>query len=368
VTTVSSASFGLALILIFPFDSAVAQNASPPPAVTVKAAVSRQVTETGDYVGRIVAVNRVDIVARVPGFIEQRNFTEGELVKTGDLLFRIEQDTYKAAVDQQAASLAKAKATEINASLQLQRGQELIKGQNIPQATVDQRAADERSAQADVLQAEALLEQAKINLAYTEVRSPIDGRIGLAAFTAGNLVGPSSGKLATIVSLDPIYIDFQVSERNLLAYRRRVAGGENPHVTVHIRLPDGTEFPHPGLTNFIDVEVDSNTDTVTVRAQVPNPDAVLIPGGIVGVIVERGSPKSELVVPQSSVQLDQAGHYVLVVDDTKKVELRRITTGVEQGRDVAVTEGLKEGELVIVDGIQKVHPGQVVTATVAPSN
>ena len=343
---------------------------TPPAAVSVTPVVSHDVTDTGDFIGRIAAINKVDIVARVAGFIEERNFTEGQLIKTGDLLFRIEPDTYKAAVSQQEANLAKAKATEVNAALQLRRGQELVKGNNIPQSTVDQRAADEQAAQADVLQAQALLEQAQINLGYTEIRSPIDGRIGLANFTLGNLVGPASGALARIVSLDPIYVTFQASERDIIEYKRRIAESADkyPHVTVHIKLPNGSDYPQPGLTNFLDTQVDSNTDTITVRAEVPNPDGILVPGGIVGVIVDRGKPQPSLVVPQSAVQLDQAGHYVLVVDDAKKVELRRITTGVEQGREIVVTDGLKEGELVITEGIQKVRPGQVVAATLVPGN
>jgi membrane fusion protein (multidrug efflux system) len=349
--------------------AAMAQG-TPPPAVSVKPVVSRQVTQTADFVGRVVAVDKVDIVARVPGFIEERNFTEGQQVKTGDLLFRIEQDTYKAAVDQQQANLAKAKATEVNAALQLERGKELVRNQNIPQSTVDQRAADEAAAKADVMQAQALLEQAQINLGYTEIRAPIDGRVGLATFTVGNLVEPSSGKLATIVSQDPIYVTFQASERDVINYKHRLAasGGKNQHLAIHVKLPDGTIYQHPGITNFLDVQVETNTDTVVVRAQVPNPEGLLIPDGIVGVIVDTEAPKPALVVPQSAVQFDQGGHYVLVVDDTKKVELRRITTGAEQGRDIVVTEGLKEGELILVEGIQKVHPGQVVSATVVPEN
>jgi len=346
--------------------AATAQGALPPPAVSVTPAANRQVTETGDLIGRVTAINKVDIVARVPGFIEERYFTEGQQVKTGDLLFRIEQATYKAAVDQQRANLAKAKATEVNAALQLERGRELLHNQNIPQATVDQRAADEAAAQANVLQAEAMLQQAEINLGYTEIRSPIDGRIGLAVFTVGNLVDPSSGKLATIVSQDPIYVVFQSSERDILEYKRRIAEYKEGHVTVHIKLPNGNAHPHPGLTNFLDIQVETGTDTVLVRAQVPNPEGLLVPGGIVGVTVERGVARSALVVPQSAVLLDQAGRYVLVVDEAKKVELRRVTTGVEQGRDVVVTEGLKPGELVIVEGIQKVRPGQVVTASIVP--
>jgi membrane fusion protein, multidrug efflux system len=209
-----------------------------------------------------------------------------------------------------------------------------------------------------------------INLGYTEIRSPIDGRIGIAIFTIGNLVDPSSGKLATIVRQDPIYVIFQASERDILEYKRRVAesAGKTTHVTVHIQLPNGSAYPHPGLTNLLDVQVDTTTDTVAVRAQVPNPEGLLIPGGVVGVSVERGAPRSALMVPQSAVLLDQAGRYVLVVDEAKKVELRRVITGVEQGRNVVVTDGLKEGELVIVEGIQKVHPGQVVTASAVPEN
>ncbi len=357
-----------ALSVIAGCGAAVAQGASSPPAVSVSPATIRQVTETGDLIGRVTAINKVDIVARLPGFIEERYFTEGQQVKAGDLLFRIEQATYKAAVDQQRANLAKAKAAEVNAVLQLQRGRELLHNQNIPQATVDQRAADEAAAQANVLQAEALLQQAEINLGYTEIRSPIDGRIGLAIFTVGNLVDPSSGKLATIVSQDPIYVVFQSSERDILEYKRRIAEYKDGHVTVHIKLPNGNAYPHPGLTNLLDIQVDATTDTVLVRAQVPNPEGLLIPGGIVGVTVERGAPRSAVVVPQSAVLLDQAGRYVLVVDETKKVELRRVTTGVEQGRDVVVTNGLKQGELVIVEGIQKVRPGQVVAASVVPGN
>src|SRR5207248_1566499 len=198
--------------------------------------------------------------------------------------------------------------------------------------------------------------------------SPIDGRIGLAYFTVGNLVGPSSGKLATIVSQDPIYVIFQASSRDVLAYKKRIAetGNKSPHAAIHIRLPDGSIYPQAGMTNFLDVQVDPNTDTVSVRAQVPNPDRILIPGGVVGVTTERGEPRAALVIPQSAVQLDQGGRYVLIVDSNNKVELRRITTGVEQGRDVVVTNGLKQGELVIVEGIQKVRTGQVVTPNTAP--
>jgi membrane fusion protein (multidrug efflux system) len=350
--------------------AATAQSSAPPPSVSATPVTSHQVTETAEFVGRVTAIDKVDIVARVPGFIEERKFAEGQQVKKGDVLFRIEQATYKAAVEQQRANLAKAKANEANTKIQLERGKELVRNQNISQATLDQRAADEAAAQANVLEAQALLDQAEINLGYTEIRSPIDGRIGLANFTEGNLVQPSSGKLATIVRQDPIYVIFQASERDVLEYRRRIAASQekNPHVKAHIKLPNGSVYPHVGTSNFLDVQVDANTDTVAVRLEVANPENLLIPSGIVGVTVERGAPRSALVVAQSAVLLDQAGRYVLVVDQEKKVEQRRITTGVEQGRDVVVTDGLKEGELVIVEGIQKVRPGQVVAVNVVPGN
>jgi membrane fusion protein (multidrug efflux system) len=347
--------------------SAVAQSSPPPPAVSVTPVVSRQIVETNTYIGRITPVNKVDIVARVAGFLEERRFTEGQNVKKGDLLFLIEQATYKAAVEQAQASLARAKATETNAKLQLERGKELVRNNTISQATLDQRAADQATAAASVLEAQAALTQAEINLGYTEIRSPIDGRIGLAIFTQGNLVQPSSGKLATIVSQDPIYVIFQVSQRDVLDYRRRVAESDkNTHANIHIKLPNGTEYPHAGLTNFLDVQVDPTTDTVAVRAQVPNPDGSLIAGGVVGVTVERGVPQTALIIPQSALLLDQAGVYVLLVNAEKKVEQRRIVTGGQQGRGVVVISGLKEGELVIVEGTQKVRAGQVVTATVVP--
>jgi membrane fusion protein (multidrug efflux system) len=347
---------------------AAAQSAPPPPAVSVTPVVTRQITETSDYVGRVAAIDKVDIVARVSGFLEQRNFTEGQLVKKGDLLFRIEQATYKAAVEQARATLAKAKATEVNAKLQLERGKELVRNNNIPQATVDQREADQAAAQAGVMEAQAALDQAEINLGYTEITSPIDGRIGLVTYTEGNLVQPSFAKLATIVRQDPVYVLFQASERDVLEYKRKIleSRDQNARVTIRIKLPNGSIYPHAGVNDFLDVQVDSTTDTVTVRGVVPNPERLLIPGGIVGVVVERGEPRPALLVPQAAVLLDQSGRYVLVVDAAKKVEQRRITTGADQGRNIVVTEGLKEGELVIIEGIQKVRPGQVVTATTVP--
>jgi len=369
-----SRSAGPALILaclIASDGGAFAQApAAPPPSVSVTPVVSRPVTETAGFVGRVTAINKVDIVARVPGYIGQRQFTEGQIVKTGDLLFEIEQDTYKAAVEQAAANLAKAKATEANAALQLARGKELVRNQNIPQSTVDQRQADEASAQADVLAAQAALDQANINLGYTDIHAPIDGRIGLANYTVGNLVGPSTGPLATIVSQDPIYVIFQASERDILDYKRRMAelADKSGHLPVSLTLPDGSDYPMKGTTDFLDIQVTGNTDTVAVRAVFPNPQGILVAGGIVGVTVEAATPARALLIPQATVQIDQSGSYVLTVGSDRKIAVTRITTGVQEDRDVVVTSGLKEGDMVVVYGIQKVRPGQVVTTTTVPTN
>ena len=360
----------IAMLTVVSPERAAHSQGAPPPAVTVKAVVNRPVTNTGTYIGRVVPIERVEVVARVPGFIEQRNFTEGQIVKKGELLFRIEQDTYKASVDQQAANLAKAKANEVNANLQLERNQALVKSQAVPQATIDQLAAAEQGAKADILQAQALLEQAQINLGYTEISSPIDGKIGIAKFTVGNLVQPSSGPIATIVSQDPIYVTFQPSEADVLAYKRWLAQTDrkNPHLTVHIRLPDGTIYPHPGLTNFLDVQVQPDTDTVTVRAQLPNSDGLLIPGGVVGVVVDRDilSNRSRAGVrPYCWTRQATTSWWSTTQKRSNRDALRPASN---KGATSSSRRGVKAGEIVIVEGVQKVRPGQVVSTSVAAGN
>ena len=208
------------------------------------------------------------------------------------------------------------------------------------------------------------MQQAEINLGYTEIHAPIGGRIGRADLSVGNLVGPDSGVLATIVSQDPIYVTFPVSQRQLMEYRRE-RGDAGPPV-VRVTLPDGTRYDQPGKLNFLDVQVDQGTDTVTVRAELPNPERMLVDGQFMGVRVEAGAPEPVLAVPQAALQVDQAGPYVLVVGGDDKVEARRVTLGASEGAQAMVQDGLKEGERVIVEGIQKVRPGMAVAASEAP--
>ena len=341
-----------------------APAAAPPPTVTGISLQPTEITPGVQFNGRVVAVDRVDLRARVTGFLRERRFEEGADVAAGDLLFVLEKDQYQAVVAQRQAELASAEANQANTAAQLQRGEELVENGNIPRSEVDLRRAQDQMAQAAIQEAQAGLEQALINLGYTEIRAPLAGRIGRAAFSVGNLVGPDSAVLATIVSQDPIYVTFPVSQRQLMEYRRE-HGDEGPPV-VRVTLPDDSLYEQPGRLDFLDVQVDQSTDTVTVRAELPNPERTLVDGQFVGVRVEAGAPAPVLAVPQAALQVDQAGSFVLVVGEGDKVEARRVTLGAAAGTQVVIQDGLKEGERVIVEGIQKVRPGVAVSASEAP--
>jgi membrane fusion protein (multidrug efflux system) len=359
-------ALGVAALLAGCDQAAEAPTAAsaPPPAVTVITLAPTDVTPGVQFNGRVGAVDTVDLRARVTGFLEQRLFQEGADVAAGDLLFVLEKDRYQAVVAQRAADVASAEADKANTAAQLARGEELVKNGNIPKSEVDLRRASDLMAAAAIQEAQAALEEAQINLGYTEIHAPIDGRISRAAVSVGNLVGPDAGVLATIVSQDPIYVTFPVSQRQLLRYRRGRGDAAGDPV-VRVALPDGSPYEHPGRVDFFDVQVDQTTDTVIVRAELPNPDRVLVDGQFVNVRVEAGAPVAVLAVPQSALQVDQAGPYVLVVGGDDKVEARRITLGETTGTQSVVRDGLKEGERVIVEGIQKVRPGMAVTATEA---
>ncbi|WP_179221821.1 efflux RND transporter periplasmic adaptor subunit [Inquilinus limosus] len=334
----------------------------PPPAVGVVTAAKRPVAEGVTFVGRVQAINKVDLVARVEGFLQQRNYTEGQEVKAGNLLFVLEKDTYQAAVDQAQANLSSAQANADNAKLQADRARDLIKNQNVSQATLDDRIAAEKSANAAVQQNQAALEQAKINLGYTQIAAPFDGRVGISTFSVGALVGPSSGALATIVSQDPIYVTFPVSDRFIQDVQQASGSGrvEPQDVVVHLTLANGSQYPESGKIDFTDVKVDQNTDTLLVRAVFANPNRILTDGQYARVTAERKNPVEALVIPQRAILTDQTGSYVLVVGQDKKAAAKHITTGANQGADVVVQQGLNDGDVVIVDGVQKVRPGQEV--------
>jgi membrane fusion protein (multidrug efflux system) len=362
----SLALASLAVLLLSACDQRKTPVPPPPPSVGVQPAALKGVSRSYEFVGRIKAVETVELRARVEGFLEKVLFREGQDVKTGDLLYQIEKVQFQAQVDQAKANLAAAQAKAVNAQLQFNRSAELVRNQNIPQATVDQNKANLESAKAEILQDQAVLTQAQVSLGYTDITAPIDGRIGRTTYTQGNLVNPASGVLATIVSQDPIYVLFPVSVRQLDEIRksRQQEDGRLIKIEIVVRLANGDDYPLPGVWNYTDPQVDQQTDTLVMRATLPNPNRLLIDGQFVTVQIRERKEQQRLVIPQAALQVDQAGYYALVVTDDKKVEMRRLTTGPNQDTDVVINAGLKPGEKVIVDGVQKVRPGQTVQSTV----
>jgi membrane fusion protein (multidrug efflux system) len=344
-------------------EEAKSQSAAPKAVpVTTVIAQEKPITQVKDFVGRIEAIDRVEVKARVTGYLEAVLFKEGELVKEGQPLYRIEQDTFKAAVEQAEGALEGAKATKILTQVQLDRAKELLeKNVGTTQKRDEALAADE-NADANIIKAQANLDMAKINLAYTDIRSPITGKISRTNFTKGNVVSPDSGALTTIVSQDPMYAVFPVSRRELLPLQRARNAVDREGVRVTVRFSDGSTYKHKGTINFVDVTVDKLADTVTVRATLPNPDGVLVDSELVRVNVDVGKPQEKIIIPQSALIADQQGTYVFAVEDGKAV-IRRVNTGGPIGADVAVDSGLKAGEQVIVEGIQGVRPGAPVSAS-----
>jgi membrane fusion protein, multidrug efflux system len=336
--------------------TASAQQAAP--AVTVVEVEQRDITPSVSFTGRIEAVDKVDLRARVEGFLDQRLFEEGQEVKARDLLFVIEKAPYQAEIETVNAAIARAQATLDLAEIERRRQAELVRKQATAQARLDEATGKAGEARADLRRQQASLITAKLNLGYTDVKAPIAGRIGRSMFSVGDFVGPSSETLATIVSQDPMYVTFPVTQRQLLQVRKTDTDPRN--VTVKARLADGSVYDQVGRINFVDVQVDPGTDTVQVRATLPNPKRLLVDGQLVTAIVETARPEMALVVPQAAVQIDQAGRFVLLVPKDNKVQVQRITIGDERDGVYVVKSGLQAGDRVITEGLQKVRPGMVV--------
>jgi membrane fusion protein (multidrug efflux system) len=339
---------------------ALAQQPGGPPAVGVVAATRQPVTQSSEYIGRIQATNRVNLVARVAAFLDEVLFTEGTEVKKGQLLYRLEQGPFRADVQAKEASVAQFKAQLQNADIVLGRGQALLKTPAGQQAQVDLATANQLALKAQVLAAEAQLDQARINLAYTEIRAPIDGKIGRTAITAGNYVNPGSGTLVSIVSQDPMYVIFPVPTRTVIELQQR-SGGKVDALVIHIRLPDGSLYDQTGKLDFIDNSVTGNTDTMVLRGVVPNPKRRLVDGQLVMAVLLDAEPTQAIAVPRAAVLADQEGDYVFVVTKDNKAEKRRVKLGQSTPALASIVSGLVDGETVVVDGIQRVRPGQVVS-------
>ena len=349
-----------------------------PPAVGVVEVQPRPVTESSEFVGRVQAVRRVELVARVTAFLTNRQFIEGGGVRAGDVLYTLERGPFEAQVAAQAAAVGQANAVLQGSNLTLARAEALINTAAGQRSKVDDAQSLQRSQAAMLAGAQAGLRQAQINLDYTEIKAPIDGRISRTTVTEGNVVGPSSGSLATIVSEDPMYVVFPIAVRAGLDLRDRYAEkGGLAAVIVRIKLPNGRVYRETGKLEYIDPMVAANTDTLTLRASIPNPvrpgakagepgDRELTDGMFVTVTLQGVEPIQALAIPRSGVLSDQQGSYVWVIGEGNKAEQRRVTLGQSTPEAAIVTAGLKAGESVVVDGVQRVRNGAIVSP--APAN
>jgi len=363
----------LLILSVLPVSAGAQPAPAGPPAVGVVRAERQQITQTDEFIGRIQAVGRVALVARVSAYLEKRAFVEGAEVKQGDLLYQLEQPPFQAQVDADKANVEQLEAQHTYAERQLERAQYLLKTPAGQQQNVDQTLSNERSLAAQVASAKAQLEEAEINLGYTEIRAPIDGKISATEVTEGNVVSPTTGTLANLVSQDPMYVLYPVSVRAGLDLRNRydAKGGFNA-VVLKLRLPDGRIYGQNGKVDYVSPTVATNTDTVTVRGVIPNPllpgeppgaaaPRELFDGEFVTVMIEGVEPITVLAIPRAAVLSDQQGDYVYVVDAQNKAQRRSIQLGQSTPSTAVVSNGLKEGELVISEGLQRVRPGEVVS-------
>ena len=343
---------------------------APPPGVLVAKVARRQISETSEYVGQTVAVNDVSLRAQVSGYLLERRFDEGQDVEQGAELFLIDPALYGAGVAAADGAVAEAKAAVSRADKDVKRYRTLGEKNSVSQQQVDSAESELLQASAKLKTAEAQLLKAQIDLSHTIITAPISGRVGRAAASVGDLVSPQTGELVRLVELDPIYANFSVSERDVIAAKRRYQAGtaevEMDKFEVRLRLPDGSLYEHVGRVDFIDNVVDRKTGTIVLRARFDNPQKLLVPGLYVSTLLGQEETTDKLIIPQSAAQEDQAGVFVMVVAPDSKVELRRIATGEAYSGDLVVNSGLEPDEQVIVEGIQKVRPGLVVDAKLAP--
>jgi RND family efflux transporter MFP subunit len=347
-----------------------APAAPPPPQVTVARPVAKTVTEQDEYVGRFVAVDSVEIRARVSGHLEKVHFTDGQLVKQGDLLFTIDRRPYQAELAQARANLAQAKANLAFAVTDLARGKDLVTRNVISQQTFDQRTQAKAVSEANVLAQEAAVNQAAINLDYTELRAPVSGRIGDRRVSPGNLVmGGVTGTttlLATIQSTDPIRFEFTADEGSYLRYRRLARGGPDAvnnagKVPVKLKLLDEQIFSHEGRMDFVDNAIDNSSGTIRARAVFPNPKGTFTPGMFGRIQVASGPPAEALLVPDAAIGTEQVRKFVLVVDDQDVAQPKYVTLGPLIDGLRVVNSGLEASDRVVVNGLMRVRPGAKVT-------
>jgi membrane fusion protein, multidrug efflux system len=351
------------------------QNAAPPTAVTVAKAVQRTVVDQDEYVGRFVAVESVEIRSRLSGYLSEIHFTDGQMVKQGDLLFSIDRRPFEIALEQMKANLAQARANLAFTEGDLARGQQLLGNKTITEQAYDQRTQAKSVAAAAVTAQEAMVHSAELDLdAYSELRSPIDGRIGDRRVAVGNLItggaGGATTLLATIVSVDPIRFEFSFDEASYLRYQRfamsakasaNKQGGVDGGVPVSLKLIDESDFVHRGKIDFVDNVIDRSSGTIRGRAVFSNTDGIFTPGMFGRIRVPGSPPYTALLIPDAAIGTEQARKFVLVVDDNNMARQRYITIGQLDGGLRVVKDGLTASDRIIVNGLMRVRTDQKVT-------
>ena len=359
---------GLALFLPFVLgacsgesDSAADEN-KPLPAVVVEAVTAKDVADQTDFVGRTEASQRVDVRARVNGTLLKRPFEEGQEVEEGAVLFEIDPAEFEANLLAANAQVAKAEASFNENERNLKRYTTLVEKDSpaVSESQYDIAKSKADQSKADVSSGEAEVERVKLDLSYATITSPISGRAGISDVDVGNLIGPDSGVLVTVLDLDPIDVIFSVGERDYLNFMEASKAGTAEAFTPQIRLANDRLYEFPGEVDVVDNKVDPATGTINVRLTFPNPDRILVPGQYVSVLLTRANPERRVVIPQSAVQENQSGAFVLIVDGEGRIEARPIKTGDRVETGVVVLDGLTEGETLVVEGIQKVRPGAEV--------
>jgi multidrug efflux system membrane fusion protein len=375
------AILALRLLVFGGFLNACGKPAESPPAapqsapVAVKAAkpILRDVVEEDVYSGRIEAIETVEIRARVNGFLEKIAFRDGASVQKGDLLFVIDPRPYRAELDRTRAGVEQARAALTLARENLARGEKLIRTRAISSENYDSLNKNVRESGALLHSAEAELAAARINLDYTEIRAPISGRISRRLITLGNLVSDSTTLLATLVSVDPVYVYLDADEAAALRYRRAAgsrhrpeAAGAYPSIAAELGLIDETGFPHRGRLDYSDPGLDPATGTLKLRGTFPNPDGFLIPGLYARVRVPGGAPKQALLIPDRAIAVDQDRKFVWIAKDDDLAEYRAVVPGTKFGSLRVIAAGLGPGDRVVVEGLQKLRPGVRVKPEIVP--
>jgi len=352
------------------------QAAAPPPKVTVAKPALRTIVDQDEYVGRFVAVDVVEVRARVSGYLDKVHFTDGQIVKQGDLLFTIDKRPFQNTLDQARANLETAKSNVLFTQADLARGQQLLRDRTISEQIFEQRSQAARNAQAGVAANEAMVRQAELDLEFTELRAPVTGRIGDRRVTPGNLVtggtGGSTTLLANIVSIDPIRLEFTFDETSLLRYQRLATGGKSDvtglgNTAIRLKLLDETDFSHYGRMDFIDNVIDRATGTIRGRAQFANADGLFTPGMFARVEVPGSAPYQALMIPDAAIGTEQVRKFVYVVDRDNIPRQRFVTLGQVVDELRVIKDGLSPDDRVVVNGLMRVRAGQKVTPDEQPA-